>query len=131
MLAIARDRGKLVRIICTIALLCIGFAHRAPSVDAAPHPSEIAAYTLPDGSVPVICLSGHTDEADHHGHDGLRDCDACRISNAIALPEPVQTAGLPAYSSADVHRPVRHEAFYRQLFTPDARPRAPPASFFA
>lgn len=118
-----------VRLLCVCALLALAFAHRPIAVQAADLPvEELAAYTLPDGTVPVLCLAG-TDHGDHEQHSGFGStgCEACRLSAAILLPVPPLVGVARAALSADVPLPPRVEAFVRQLFPPNAAPRAPPS----
>ncbi|WP_454288951.1 hypothetical protein [Rhizobium arsenicireducens] len=114
-----------VRALCVVALLAVGFGHRTP-VLAAPSLSveEMAALTLPDGTLPELCLPG-----DGRGSEGQLTrvpCDACVISASILLPAPADLTGERLSAAAEVLLPPRVEAFYRQLFPPNAAPRAPP-----
>lgn len=131
MAAIASDMAKLVRIICAIALLCVGFAHKTPVIESAIPPVELAAYTLPDGTIPVLCLPSQDDSGKHHGHDRGPVCEACRITASIVLPAPADSIGQAIVVGAEIKRPIRHEAFHRQLFPPNASPRGPPAGLIA
>lgn len=131
MAAIASDMARLVRILCAVALLCVGFAHKPAVLDAPAHRPELASFALPDGSIPDLCLPGHDDEGKHGSHDLGRDCEACRITASVALPTPADTVGQPVVMSAEIVLPIRREAFYRQLFPPNATPRGPPAGILA
>jgi hypothetical protein len=131
MAAIASDMAKLVRIICAIALLCVGFAHKTPVIEPAIPLFELASYTLPDGTVPVLCLPSQDDSGTHHSHDGGTGCEACRITASIFLPAPADSIGQAIVVAAEIQRPIRHEAFHRQLFPPNASPRGPPAGLIA
>lgn len=120
--------GRALRILCAVALLCVAFAHK-PLVLGNPAPagiptSEIALYTLPDGTVPTLCLPNSDDDSHDHGSG----CDACRLTAGIAMPPPPETAGERIAMPMDVIVPTRSEAFYRQIFPPNAAPRAPPVS---
>lgn len=131
MAAIASDMAKLVRILCAIALLCVGFAHKTPvSVTAIPT-AELAAYTLPDGSLPVLCLPEDGGHGKGGGHDFGNGCEACRITASTVLPLPSDTIGRPVVAGEIIELPLRREAFYRQLFPPNTSPRGPPSGLIA
>ncbi|MDZ7874047.1 MAG: hypothetical protein U5N27_13435 [Rhizobium sp.] len=123
--------AKLVRIICAIALLCVGFAHKTPVIESAIPLSELASYTLPDGTIPILCLPSQDDSGKHHSNDRGTGCEACRLSASIILPAPADSIGQAIVVGAEIQLPVRHEAFYRQLFPPNASPRGPPAGLIA
>ena len=75
----------MLRIMCVVALTLVAFAHRPVAL---PETSgfDLAAYTLPDGSVPVLCI---TDDGDgSSGHAGSGSCEFCRIATSIVLPAP-------------------------------------------
>jgi hypothetical protein len=129
---VIRQPGVLVRILCALALLFVGLSHKPPAL-AAPTltPAEIAAYTLPDGTLPVLCLPSEDGAGKNHSHDFGNGCEACRLASAILLPAPPAIGGLAIAREADRFVPVRYEAFYRQLFPPNASPRAPPFSLIA
>lgn len=115
----------LVRTLCVIALFAVGFAHRVPAAASVLSAAEIAALTLPDGTLPELCLPG-TDH-DDKGHTVIKDCEACRISSVALLPQPADASGIVIRASVAVALPRSFEAFQRQLFPPNAAPRAPPA----
>lgn len=127
-----KQAGILTRIVCAIALLFVGLLHKPPSVSASVFtPAELAVYTLPDGTVPVLCLPSEDGASKKHSHDFGSGCEACRLASAILLPEPLRIDSAIASSEADRFAPVRYEAFYRQLFPPNASPRAPPFGLIA
>lgn len=116
--------AKWVRIACALALLFIGFAHTPPAAGAhAASPALLLQYAFPDGTLPVLCLSGD-EEPGSHGPGG--GCEACRLAAGILLPAPAGAASwlLPRCGDA---MPPRIEAFSRHLFPPSASPRAPPS----
>lgn len=41
-----------LRIMCAIALLALGFSHKMPVVAATLSEAQLAAYILPDGTLP-------------------------------------------------------------------------------
>lgn len=115
----------LVRTLCVIALFSVGFSHRVPAFAPNLSPAEIAALTLPDGTLPELCLPAG--DHDGKGHVLKGDCEACRISSAALLPQPADMAGVVIRAKAAILLPPAFEAFQRQLFPPNAAPRAPPA----
>jgi hypothetical protein len=122
-----------LRILCAVAIVFVGFAHRPPTLAQA---SEIRAayaeYLLPDGSLASLCLTVTEDDGtakdtqnNHHKHFD-QGCEACRISAASLLPVPA--AAIDGLFS--VHVPaVLH--IYAQIAPrrsppPNTGPRAPP-----
>lgn len=123
------DWGAWLRILCAVALFCVGFAHKPPVLAAPAIPAEdLSQYILPDGTFPVLCLPGQADDGKSHSHGLGSGCEACRLSASTILPSPPETAGERIRSTLAVLLPPRIEAFYRQLFPPNASPRGPPLS---
>ncbi|HUH49258.1 MAG TPA: hypothetical protein VLZ56_05310 [Mycoplana sp.] len=115
-----------IRLVCALALVLVGFAHKVPAAAAAASQIEFADYILPDGSFPVLCLSGHNE--DGGGSDQLLNaCEACLISSAILLPVPLDSADSSAVVLLDTLTPSRAPFCPRHVFPPNAAPRAPPA----
>jgi hypothetical protein len=118
---------RVIRIVCVVALVLLGLAHRPP-LPVAPTLSsaEIALLTLPDGTLPELCLPGADQDGKSKSHTTASDCEACRISAGIVLPPPADLVGirLPVAIAAVLPQPA--EAHYRQLFPPNSAPRAPP-----
>ena len=121
-----------VHVLCMVALVAIGFAHKVPEAVAAPQTSvDFSAYTLPDGSLPVLCISEQStftfdDHGKQHDHAGQSGCDACRISASILLPAPADTGGVRAEASLDIAGPSAEAPIILRLFPPNTAPRAPP-----
>lgn len=121
-----------VRMICALALLLVGFAHKPPVLDYHSIPSsERAEYTLPDGSIPVLCLPSEDGKTKHDGHDFGSGCEACRLTASVLLPAPADKAGEPILCEIGHFVPTRSEAFYHQLFPPNTAPRGPPSGLTA
>ncbi|NML75574.1 hypothetical protein HHL25_15685 [Rhizobium sp. S-51] len=117
----------LTRALCVIALVAVGFAHRAPTAAASKLSSaEVAALTLPDGSLPELCLPGQDDDGAQKDHLGSGTCEACLISASVLLPSPTDLTGARIVVVAETLLPPRFEAFHRLIFPPNAAPRAPP-----
>lgn len=117
----------LVRVLCAIALLSVGFAHKPPVLGV---PDGIALndyqYVLPDGTRPDNCLS----LAGGHDGGGLalnKGCEACRLGAAAALPGPADTLGDLMPYERERRTPIRTEAFFHRLFPPNTPPRGPPS----
>ncbi|WP_348643460.1 hypothetical protein [Rhizobium lusitanum] len=118
---------KLMRVLCAIALISVGFAHHPTVSSAAELPLELSQYRLPDGSLPIICTTEKTSDGKQHGKAHMPGCGACRISAATLLPAPPDDPfGHLAFVRQDVVAPVS-ETFRRELYPPNGGPRAPPA----
>lgn len=119
-----------IRALCVVALLAVGFGHRTPAFAVSLLSAEdVAAMTLPDGTLPELCLP--VDGEAGKGQFTVVPCDACVISASVLLPTPSDIAGKRLSAASAVQLPTRVEAFYRQLFPPNAAPRAPPHPAFA
>jgi hypothetical protein len=82
-----------LRIVCALAVLCLSLVGQpviARSIKAGP--SE-AAYMLPDGTIPDLCL----DDADGSDHRDLHGkCLACCLPSTFLPPTPgVAAVGAP------------------------------------
>lgn len=113
-----------VRILCVLALVMVGFAHKPVAAHAAPSTSEIAAYALPDGSLPTLCLG--SDDSDGKNGMASRGCDACRLTSTSLPPMPADVTGEILRRPADMVVHARTEAIFRSLYPPSTGPRAPP-----
>jgi hypothetical protein len=112
---------------CVIALVLLGLAHRPPvPAVGSMTPAEVALLTLPDGTVPELCLPGLEQDGKSKSHTMASDCEACRISAAVALPAPSDLVGIRMPVAVAAVLPQPAEAHYRQLFPPNSAPRAPP-----
>jgi hypothetical protein len=119
-----------LRIICAIALLFVGLAHVPLDADRYSIPlSAIAAYTLPDGTVPVLCLPSNDGEQNHH--DSGSSCETCRLAASVLLPAPADTYGLPIMRQLEAFFPTRLRASYRPRIISSTSPRGPPSSVIA
>lgn len=111
-----------LRILCAVALLFVGFAHR-PASAAAPTALELAQYVLPDGTIQDICLN---DMVGKVKHATPIKCEACRIAGALLMPEPADLDGA-VFAYADISAlPLVEEALHSRRERPGAPPRAPP-----
>ena len=71
-----------MRITCVLALVLVAFAHRPVAFAAVPF--DAAAYTLPDGTIPDLCVPGDAGKGEVHS----TGCEFCRMAGAVILPEP-------------------------------------------
>ncbi|WGD28834.1 hypothetical protein AncyloWKF20_13650 [Ancylobacter sp. WKF20] len=108
-----RARGSihtLLHLLCAVALLLVGSVHQLPARAAgAPASIDLSEYALPDGTVPVLCLSPSDDGSSSgipHGHG----CDACRLAATPELLTP------------------QHDLFQHADYTLLTRPRLPEAA---
>ena len=123
---------KGVRILCALALLLVGFAHKVPVLDGAPiRSAELSQYVFPDGTPHVLCLPTEAGDAEHEHPDFSSGCEACRLSASVLLPTPENTTGWLIRVPADLVVPIRAETFSRPLLLPNAAPRGPPSELIA
>lgn len=117
----------MVRIMCALALAFVGFAHQPPVSNADEFaPSALAQYQLPDGTLPVLCVTYKGPDGKEHSKTHALGCEACRIAAAVLLPAPPTDICEHLASTAQDVLPPRAEAFHRQLYPPNSGPRAPP-----
>ncbi len=121
------EKGQwILRIICALALLFVAFGHQPMALAENASP-DITAYALPDGSLPILCVSeSDSGQKDKTKHIHAQDCDACRISASVLLPQPVDSLGerLQLASFAAMRSFTR--IAQRRVFSPGTAPRAPP-----
>ena len=119
--------SPLIRLVCALALVLVGFSHKVPSFAAAPSPTELSAYVLPDGTIPVICFSGQDEDGGSSCQLYGTGCEACLISSAAMLPLPLDSDRNPIVIPLETLTPPSAPASRRHVFPPNAAPRAPPA----
>lgn len=112
-----------LRILCAVALLSVGFAHR-PASAFEPTALELAQYVLPDGTLPDLCLGGMVDGKTTHVVPGK--CEACRIGSNLLMPEPADLAGAVFAFRHVAALPLVEEALHSRRDRPGSPPRAPP-----
>ncbi|MGJ7040395.1 hypothetical protein J2Y63_003660 [Shinella sp. BE166] len=112
-----------LRMLCAAALLFVGFAHQ-PASALEPTALELVQYTLPDGTVPDLCLNGSVDGKTRHATP--IKCEACRIGGAMLMPEPADLAGANLAFRLVAALPLVEEALHSKRDRPGAPPRAPP-----
>ncbi|PYE89338.1 hypothetical protein [Phyllobacterium leguminum] len=116
---------NLARFLCALALVLLAFAHKP--VDFKSGGYDLAAYTLPDGTVPVLCQpSGGDDQGGHDGHLYGQDCEACRIASGLDCPVPTKASGPLPDSGAVIASVLAAPVILRDSYPPSAPPQAPP-----
>lgn len=119
----------MVRTLCALALLLVGFAHKPPVLHAqAIQAADLAHYALPDGTLPDLCLSLEEGRSHHPGDQSFTGCEACRLNASTLLPAPADFSGEPILIQIGNVTPKRYAADHRQLFPANARPRGPPTA---
>jgi hypothetical protein len=117
-----------VRAMIVVALTMIGFAHK-PVAAELPASIQYAAYTLPDGTLPILCVTVTGDEdisGQPKGAAHSYGCDACRLAASVLVPEP------PSIVAHAVEFPRQRCPHCRDIPKPSladtsvAQPRAPP-----
>lgn len=81
--------GWIALALYALTAVTVGFAHKPAG--SLPRAVELAAYALPDGTLPPICAH---DENAPAGHAAAGQCDACLLTSAPGLA-PVAQAFLP------------------------------------
>lgn len=85
----------LLHMLCACALLLVASVHQLPARSGAvPTTIDLSDYMLPDGTLPVLCLS--PDEEGAPGAAHRHGCDVCRIAATPELLAPVDTPARPA-----------------------------------
>ena len=112
-----------LRILCAVALMSVGFAHR-PAAASQPDAFELAQYVLPDGTIADLCLDGMVDGKAKHVAPGK--CEACRIVGAMLPPVPADLDGAVLAFRHVSPLPLVEEALASRRERPGAPPRAPP-----
>jgi hypothetical protein len=110
-----------MRILCVMTLVMVGFAHK-PLAEA-PLALQFAAYVLPDGSLPTLCLNEDPSKPAKMGDHG---CDACRLAAAVLVPVPPQIGALAISYSYAAPFVGRRTYLSQRLYPPSSGPRAPP-----
>lgn len=120
----------LLRIFCAAGLVMLGFAHQLPNASPSFDPHQVAAYALPDGSTPTLCLPSATDHVDHGGHHPSQaiDCEACRLTTSLVPVVPRETGGIAVSFVAIQADPAQAETLFPRLFPPQICPRGPPGN---
>jgi hypothetical protein len=97
--------------------------HGLAAGPVAPQPSDLAAFVLPDGSRPDLCLTGTEQSGDEKGHASV--CDACLLSAAPGLP-PTAIFALPVPIAAALSPTIAQDDLLHTPAHRHAPPRGPP-----
>lgn len=120
-----------LRVFCALALIAISFAHR-PVQNALPASAMMAAYILPDGSAPTLCLNAENgDRYDRDHPTPGTGCEACRLAGSTLLPAPSCTAEPSSGSLVSAPAPFKNIARALRILCPNSLPRAPPSASIA
>ncbi len=111
---------------CALALILVAFAHQPAAVSGIPGAgtADLAAYALPDGSLPEFCITGLGDGGETPSV--LGPCEFCRVAGTVLLPPP---ACVPQPLVRSVNADLTAPRDNRPLSTrhrPDAPLRGPP-----
>jgi hypothetical protein len=125
-----RPRGNhntfntVTRLLCVIALLFVGFAHRTPA--ASPQPDvDLSAYALPDGTLPVICHSPSGTDSGSGNPIFFSECEFCRLASAAILPVP-HDVWAPPCATAEVPLRAVHDLTVFPIHYAGTPTRGPP-----
>ena len=106
------------------AAILNGFAY--PLSAGTPRDANLAAYVLPDGTLPILCLAPASDQRTVAGQE---HCDACLLVSAPLLGVAnAEMAASPAIATCITYDTQTGLTIWR-LSEPTNRPRAPPSVF--
>lgn len=112
---------RILRIVCAMVFLSLGFAHRTPPAIATAVQS--AAYSLPDGTFADLCIADRG-----HGRAEMKvDCEACRLAGAVLIPEPCGGWLRSSFASLDAAVAIAESLSHHPVFQ-QPRSRGPPLS---
>lgn len=115
---------RTVRIILAFLLVMVGLSHQPPLGVGDMVTLDVAAYVLPDGTLPELCVTTDDGEVPHYGAATI--CEACLIASSAMLPTPVDVVGRRIVIALDMTVPSLSDKGYRRLFSANTAPRAPP-----
>jgi len=116
--------STVTRLLCVVALLVVGFAHRMPA--ASPQPDvDLSAYAMPDGSLPVICQSPTGTDDGSGTAFFFSDCEFCRFASTAILPTPHGVRAPPS-APPNVTLPVIHDLAVFPIHYAGTPTRGPP-----
>jgi hypothetical protein len=124
---LARVTGLGVRVACAVALMSLALNLPAEANARRLSSLEVAVYTLPDGSVPPLCVT----VPDGTGQGKIVKLGADTLGlykHTVFLPLPVSTQALKLTDAGDRIAPPAPASLRHLLYPPGAGPRAPPAS---
>ena len=119
--------GIVTRFFCAIALLSLVLSAPAEANSRALSSEEVAAYMLPDGSLPALCVT--VPDGSGQGKIVKLGADSLGLHHHhVILPLPAETAGARLVIVSERFDPARPDALRHLLYPPGAGPRAPPHS---
>ena len=113
-----------VRFLSALSLILVAFAHQ-PFDFSRPDIPDASAYALPDGSIPVICVTLPGEKGNAQVTHGL-PCGACLVAGSIVVPMPGEIPGPSVEPGLVVAYAAPTLLIVRSAFPPSAPPRAPP-----
>lgn len=119
-------RSGWLRVFCALSLLLVAFAHKPLGFSdqaAAYGQAGVAAFVLPDGTQPVLCLTGG-DSEEHH--DAFTGCEACRLVASAGLPPAPEDIAILCPLSSEGPAFSETSPIIAQVLRHGAAPRAPP-----
>lgn len=128
----ATTAERLLRMLCAVVMLSLGFAHKPVVAAASPVMALDEAYRLPDGSFAEICAA-HSDVEQHTkgktDHPGMSWplCEACLLAASILLPTPDTTSWARADIASLENAPVLYKAVAQNVDRERPKARAPPS----
>jgi hypothetical protein len=128
-MAFARALSEVMRVwlvvLYALSATMMGLAHHHAHANANAKP-DMSAYTLPDGTVPVICFS-LGDGSDKTPLGKLTLCDACLAMAGANVPPPCPTVLAVDFGPGVALMPVEQTAaLARLIVSPTSRGPPPP-----
>lgn len=114
------------RILCAAAVVSIGFFAEASGSQREISAAEIAAYMLPDGTLPVLCVT--IPDGNGQGKIVKLSPDTLGLHHNVALPVPGPSFEALLVTGADALLPPKATPLRHLLYPPGSGPRAPPVS---
>ncbi len=131
MTLISRPIDRMLRIFCVLSLLVVSIVHHPAvfaqntfALTAANGSVDLGGYVGPDGSVPVLCITGDDTQGPNAINKG--QCDFCRTVSVAALPPPPDLFEACTLSVAARIFYAAPDAMSWQVVYPNASPRGPP-----
>lgn len=112
-----------------LAVVTLGFAHKPISFSkvSGPAATNLAAFAMPDGSLPEICRTGGAGTPGKSHHVGAV-CEVCLLTAAPGLPANNMDVGGPHFWAVCRIGPVAEARLIDRRIATAAWPRAPPTS---
>ena len=99
------------------ALLFVGFAHQPQVIQTSAGPIDVSQYVLPDGSLPIFCITDNSDDGSDHGKIHMvHGCEACQITATVVIPAPSDVPSYHPPMSSEVAFDGTIDVFSRPLF---------------